>query len=182
MAKKQRKNKKCLYWGIILILFVAAAIIVYLVWDSYFRDKKSEEANIVNPTTSQTEKKIQENVNQEAEDAPDKPKTVQYDGEDPNVLEELSGVVTYAGVTGQVLMIRVNIDQYLESGECRLELKRGGATIYESVASIVQNASTATCEGFDVPVNDLGFGGDVEIVVNVNTDGKSGVINGEVSL
>ena len=78
-------------------------------------------------------------------------------------------------------MIRVNIDQYVGSGSCELTLVRGGATIYNSIASIIGGASTATCEGFDVPVAGLG-GGTVEININLSADGRSGTIRGEVGI
>ena len=41
-----------------------------------------------------------------------KDKYDEYAGEDPNEREDLTGVVTYAGVNGNNLMIRVNIDQH----------------------------------------------------------------------
>ena len=112
----------------------------------------------------------------------EKPKVVQYDGDDPNTAEELSGVVTYAGVTDGKLMIRVNIDQYLESGTCDLTLTRGGDSIYSSIASIIGGPSTATCEGFDVPVAGLG-GGQVDINISIKSaDGRQGSIRGEASI
>ena len=180
MAKKHKKQKKWISWLIVLILFVVAAAVAYLVWDAYFKDKKDDGDK--GQTGGQTEVVVEREEIVTPEDEEEKPKIVQYDGEDPNSLEELSGVVTYAGLSGGNVMIRVNIDQYLEHGECELVLKQGGVDIYSDAAGIVNSAATATCEGFDVPVNDLGAEGSVEIEVKLNADGKSGVIQGEVSL
>ena len=108
-------------------------------------------------------------------------KVEQYEGEDPNTQNDLSGVVTYAAVSNGILAIRANIDQYLEEGKCELILKRNDATIYSSIANIINSASTATCEGFDVPVEGLG-GGKVDIIINLSAGERSGSIRGEVNL
>ena len=105
----------------------------------------------------------------------------QYEGDDPNTTEELTGVITYAGVNGDKLMIRVNIDQFLDSGECGLGLRQAGMNVYNTSARVVSNASTATCEGFDVPVNELGEG-NYQITIKLNAGGKTGTINGEVNV
>lgn len=179
MAKKHKKQKKWIFRLIVLVLFVTAAVVVYLVWDAYFKDKKSNEDS--GQSNEQTE--IVEEVSEPVKtgEIVEKPKVVQYDGEDPNALEELSGVVTYAGVAGENLMVRVNIDQYLEEGECELVLMRNGTTVYNSTARIIGNVATATCEGFDVPISYLGSGA-MEVMVNLNSDGKSGVIQGRADI
>ncbi len=178
MAKKHKKSKKWISWLVMLVLFVAAAVVAYLVWDNYFRDKKSDDDQGVEQTQAMSK---EERVMEETSEVVEKPKTVQYDGEDPNIADELSGAITYAGVAGDNLMVRVNIDQYLESGECRMEVQRGGAVLYSDEAGIVQNVTTATCEGFDVPVGELGSG-EADIIITLNAGGKSGVIRGGVSL
>lgn len=106
---------------------------------------------------------------------------VQYEGDNPNKAEDLSGVVTYAGVNNDKLVIRVNIDQYLSNGSCELNLMRNGDIVYSNKANIVSSASTATCEGFDVPVNAVGSG-NTEISIKLNADERSGLIRGEVNI
>ena len=179
MAKKHKKSKKWISWLVMLILFVAAAVVTYLVWDAYFRNKEDDRSEIDNEQTEIVDSQTAEEA--EVEEVTEKPKIVQYDGDDPNSAEELSGAVTYAGVVGDNLMVRVNIDQYLEEGTCELNLLRNGATIYNSAVGIVGNVATATCEGFDVPVVEVG-GGEVEIVINLNSGDKNGVIYGETSV
>ena len=178
MAKRRKRSKKWIYWLFTLILLVAAGVVCYLVWDAYFRDK-SDQAG------SQESSEMVENK-EEAEgelksESVEKKKVEQYDGSDPNEANDLSGVVTYAGVNNGKLMIRVNIDQYLTEGKCELTLTRGGATIYNSITNIVGSATTATCEGFDVPVSELG-GGNVGINIKLKTDGRTGSIQGEANI
>lgn len=182
MSKRRKRSKKWISWLIIFVLLVGAGAVCYLVWDNYFRDKTeiktSETIETQDIKETPDENRTEGNLTSES---PKKQKVEQYDGEDPNQANELTGVVTYAGVNGGNLMIRVNIDQYLENGKCELTLRQGGATIYNSIASIIGSASTATCEGFDVPINKLG-GGKFEININLKADERTGLIRGEVNI
>ena len=166
-----------------LVLFVAAGAIVYLVWDNYFNDKKDAKQNEQRvEQVEEKEKKTSEMEQEkdEAEKAVEEKKVVQYDGKDPNGAGGLSGVVTYAGVSGGVLMVRVNIDQYLDNGKCELNLVRDGGVVYNSTAEIVGSASTATCAGFDVPIG--GLGGNYQVRVLLSSGEKTGVIEGEAAV
>ena len=191
MAQKRKRNKskKWISRFAILILLVFAAAVVYLVWDSYFKvnDKKMDDEQQIFRQIEE-EEKVEEGLEEvipetkeEELSRDEEKKVVQYEGEDPNKSESLSGVVTYAGVSDDKLMIRVNIDQFLNSGECALSLVRGGAAIYSDITSVVSSAATATCEGFDVPVEQIGSGS-VEIKIVVRAGEKTGTINGRVEL
>ena len=185
MAQKRKRNKKWIYWIVMVGLFVAAVVVAYLVWDNYFNDKKGEkqdEQMVEQVDEKKTADKVDADEEKDAaEKAVEQKRVEQYDGNNPNAAEGLSGVVTYAGVVDGKLMIRVNIDQYLDGGECRLTLVRGGASIYSGIAEIVGGASTASCAGFDVAVGELG-GGAAEININLNSSGRSGTIHGEVDI
>lgn len=182
--KKQKKTKKIIYWLFMLVLLIAAAGVTYLVWDNYFNDQKDDVETSSENNSEEKEKVRESNKNVEGElksEAPEKEKVVQYDGEDPNTAQGLSGAITHAAVSGANFVLRVNIDQYVTGGNCELTIKRNGATIYSNIVSIIGSASTATCEGFDIPVNRLG-GGPVEININLSADGKGGVIRGEANI
>ncbi|MDO4746776.1 MAG: hypothetical protein Q4A70_00305 [Candidatus Saccharibacteria bacterium] len=179
MAKKQKRNKKWISWLIILILFIAAAVVAYLVWDNYFRDKDDNRQREETPTSVVENKPVETT---ETTEITEKPKVVQYDGDDPNTAEQLSGAITHAEVSGESLMIRVNIDQYLEEGECELKLlDSSGTIIYSDLTVIMGNVATSTCEGFDVPVSEIGSG-ITEIRVGLSAGEKSGEIRGEVDI
>ncbi len=181
MVKRRKRSKKWISWLVMLILLIVAGILCYFVWDNYFKNE-TEEKSVVDevevidePVTDRIEER-----DVKKDDEVEK-KTVLYDGENPNEMEVLTGVVTYAGATGDNLMIRVNIDQYLEEGECRLALYENGAVIYRDDTQIVGGASTATCEGFNVPISEIGSG-NYEIVINLNSGEKVGTIRGEASI
>lgn len=181
MAQKRKKNNKKWLWRVIvLVLFVAAGVVAYLVWDGYFRGKSEEN---INAGEANAEESITEEGGRGREDSGEvieKEKVVLYEGEDPNEQEELTGVVTYAGVSGDNLIIRVNIDQYVTEGSCELNLVQGGSVIYADAANITTAATTATCEGFNVSTG--GLSGNYQIVIKISSNGKIGTINGEVNV
>lgn len=177
MAQKRKKsNKKWIFWVLMIVLFVVAAVVCYLVWDGYFKNKEDKP---VEEQVLMEENK--EEDSSEDEMIVEKEKVVQYEGEDPNEKEGLTGAVTYAGVSGDNLMIRVNIDQYVVDGECKLSLWRDGALAYDDAAAITTAAATATCEGFNVSLDGLS-GGNYKIVIKISSGDKAGTINGEVNI
>lgn len=185
IAKKRRRSRKWLSWLIILILLIVAFMVCFLVWDNYFNDNKTNEQEvqeqIINKEKEDENEKSIDKITEENKDDVDDKKVIQYEGDDPNLSEELSGSVTYAGVLNDKIAIRVNIDQYLSDGICVLNLISNGDTVYDESANIVNSASTATCEGFDVPVSNVGTGA-YGIEVRITSGEKSGIIKGEVEI
>lgn len=177
--KRRRKNRKKLSLILFLILIVAAGAVGYFVWNGYFRteEKGNDSSDMVEDVVLDGDMGGKGSADDMVVE--EKEPVVQYDGEDPNELDGLTGVITYADVVGDKLMIRVNIDQYLESGSCELSLIQGSVK-YSDTANI-NSVTTATCEGFDVPVNELGEG-NYQITIKLNAGGKTGTINGEVNV
>lgn len=188
MARRRRKNRKALKIALFLVLLIVAGVICFLVWQSYFsgENNNTEESVEVEQTEEvkkdngvEDEKKVIEESRDE--EVVEKEKVVQYEGENPNKQEELTGVVTYAGVNNGVLMVRVNIDQYISGGRCNLVLRQNGVDVYGASAEIIASVATSTCDGFEVPVSNIGVG-DFDIVINLNANGKTGVIRGGVNI
>ena len=183
MARRRKKSniiKNCI---LILIFLGLIGALLYPVWKNYM-NKKSQDSDTTKVETEIPEQQDNNVINTESDVKPEeteKQKIPQYDGEDPNLAAELSGAITFAEVVDGKLMIRMNIDQYLSDGECELTLKRDSSIIYTNTVNIVSNASTSSCEGFDVPTNILGTG-KIEIVINLDANNKKGVINGEANL
>ena len=184
--RRIRRNKKWLPKMLFLILLVGAIVICYFVWDAYFKVKENGQTEKEETVSVIEEKKKEE---QKPEDVTEilvqpeitKEEVPQFDEVDSNQNETITGVITYAGVSGEVLMIRVNIDQYLGSGSCELSLKQNGQEVFTDRAGIIDSAATATCEGFNVPIKEIGPG-KVNIKIIVSSNDKSGTINGEVKI
>ena len=182
MAQKRKSRKDWIYRLLIIVLLVGAGVVMFLVWNNYFKDEKRDERDTGYVDEKETRRQAgdEKKEKDEAEEVVEGKKVEQFDGDDPNVATELSGVVTYAGVNGDLLMVRVNIDQYLDSGKCELRLMQNGNVTYSSEAGVASGPSTSSCMGFDVPVNDLK--GNYEIIVKLNSGERTGVITGEVGV
>ena len=180
MMAQRKRNRKWLWWGgaVVVILMIVVAIIVTIQNNQPKLDNGDDNKN----ESSKVETGTEENTKSEqtTEEEPPK-KVVQYTGEDPNKSDDLTGVITYAGVNNGTLTIRTNIDQYLSEGTCELILERDNATIYSSRVDIWADVSTSTCKGYDVPVSELG-GGNVQIIINLTSDDRTGAIRGEVEV
>ncbi|MBR2753922.1 hypothetical protein IKD82_02060 [Candidatus Saccharibacteria bacterium] len=176
---KRCNKRKYLWFGLALAVLLVVTGVVFGATRGNGDESEPEEAEQKDVDVIVSEKNTEEV--KLSSDGTEKKKVEQYEGEDPNTQNDLSGVVTYAAVSNGILAIRANIDQYLEEGKCELILKRNDATIYSSIANIIDSASTATCEGFDVPAEGLG-GGKVDIIINLSAGERSGSIRGEVNL
>lgn len=91
-------------------------------------------------------------------DNPDGKTPEHYDGDDPNTSDNLTGSISAARFSSDesTLIVRVNIDQYLTAGSCRLEIfDEEGTVVVEKAVEITPEAATSTCAGFDVPTSEL---------------------------
>lgn len=192
MSRRKRSHKGLIWFIVFVVLIATAGVVGYFVWDGYFRDngeetkgvevkknetvKKDVETKVQKVEENKVEAEVEKNVGDDGKEV-----IVQYEGENPNESGGISGVVTYAEVSSGQLVIRVNIDQYLAGGSCTLALRNGGGLVYSDTAEIMDAASTATCAGFNVPLDGLPSGNTV-IVISVTSGEKSGEIRGEVEL
>lgn len=189
--KRKNKSKKWLFWALLVVLFVVVGVIAFVVGRVFFADKagmldqqlngqKEEQTEVV----EETEEETVEADETATEEKPDRAK--QYEGEDPNTLPELTGVITFAGrgQDGKNLEIYTQIDQYLSGGVCELILMRGDAIVDGAGRStrIIPDASTSTCEdGFEIPLAQLPAG-NYRVIINLSSGGKTGVIEGEANI
>lgn len=172
-----------------LVLILVAAAIAFGVWFFCFRDNSGSDSVDTVDTSDTSSGKVPYGAETKAEnkstDDPNaetgkKQTPSQYDGEDPNDSEEITGYISYAAINYDHLSIRLTINQYLSSGTCNLTMTSGGTTVTRS-ADIDASASTSTCQGFDIPLSDLPSGA-WQITVRITADGKSGTITGEASV
>ena len=105
---------------------------------------------------------------------------VQYEGSDPNNSASLTGVINYKAVNEDGLTLRVTIDQALGNGTCTLKLTSAGRVVTRT-ANVAQNPSSSTCEGFSIPVSELG-NGQWEIEVTVTSDDRTGILKDSITI
>ena len=69
----------------------------------------------------------------------------------------------------------------MNEGKCSLAILNDNNEIYSEEANIVGSVATSTCEGFDVPVSELG-NGKFELRIVLKSSDKTGIISGEVNI
>lgn len=181
-------------WFFMLIIFGIIAL-VFCIW--FFLIRSSSTTNNNESSTNQTNSTIdtipsstaakganssQEgsaNANNTEEPNPQTP--AQYEGENPNQKEEITGHISYTAINEDALSIRLTLNQYLTSGTCNLKMSLGSQVIEQS-APIFADPSTSSCQGFDVPLSELSTSGTWQITVQVSANGKTGIITGDYNL
>lgn len=175
-------------WFYVAIVLAVAAL-VFGMWFAFFRNNsKTPEPlvdtsnNSIGTVTPSEAKSKSENIEKEDENAETgkKQTPTQYDGEDPNSLEEITGYISYSAVNQDHLSIRLTINQFLTSGTCNLTMTSGSSTVTKS-AEVIGNASTATCQGFDIPLSELPSD-NWNISIKITSGDKTGTITGDTTL
>ena len=182
---KRKRNFRWVKWLIFLVL-IAGAITVAILVKNNFDNNKTDNNKQSTDTSKTEEKKSEEKSENNSDEKNEKSqkseeKVPQYDGESPNKSETLTGLITYADVVNDELVIRVNIDQFLQSGNCNLMMSRNGVTHYSQSVGIQESVTTSTCDGYKIPVSELPKG-DFVVEINLDSEGKSGKITGRVRI
>lgn len=184
MTKTQTKSRRVPVYrrpitiiiAIILIVAIAIAIVAFFL----LRPTKTEEAttsSTLNTSSSSTDS----NNSTAVENPPDK--AIQFEGENPNELEELTGSITRRSISSGELTVVASIDQFLSSdSNCRLVLKDSSGQEVRSTDSlpVTAEATSSACGPFTVPVNQLS--GTYTIDVIITSPDKSGHITAEINL
>lgn len=181
MRRKKRKSGKIIFGILVVVALGVAGLVAY---EYFLKPKDTEEPE---PTQIVTPTPVETPTDQGRGEVPEQPlekePVVQYDGDNPNENGGLTGVVTYAGATASNIIIRVNIDQYVDGGTCVLSLRQNGNIVFTIGAGLIADVSTSTCNGFNIPRSSIqNASGNYEISIELYSNGKSGTISGELSL
>ena len=111
---RRRNNRKWAIGGVILVVLVIAGIVTFVIWNNSQEAEQNDEVGITEvEEVKDTEKNDGETEEEYSERMAEQKRVKQYEGEDPNKAEELSGAVTYSGVNNNVLMIQESLITYL---------------------------------------------------------------------
>ena len=188
LRRRRVSPLKLLFW---LTLVLMAGFVVFSMYRFFF-DKSynlpSSPSEIIssnnpNKTNSSSDKKTssEEKPKEAEKEDNDNGKTIkQNEGEDPNSSTSITGSLTSTNKSGDKLILRANIDQYLSSGTCSLKLENSG-NVVEKTADIFPTASTSSCNGFDIPLSELSSG-TWSIIISLSSGDKVGEIKGEINL
>lgn len=171
---------------IISVLVIAGGVFAFLCIVKPFDKKTDNDANVsqksddagkssgsVDPLGEQSKKK--------EEHEKEKGIIPQNAGEDPNTLENITGIISHAGVDGGVLTVHIMLDQALgNAGTCNVTLTNAaGAAVSGSVQT--EAGPSATFCVYSVSVSSLSSG-HWQITAKVTADKKEGIISGEVNI
>lgn len=183
---KRKRNFRWVKWLVFLVLIIVAVVIIILVknnFDNNIEKENNSQQDVIDnkDKDDSSDKKPEEKSENKEQEQKQKNKAPQYEGESPNESETLTGLITYADVINDELTIRVNIDQFLQSGNCNLKMSRNGVTYYTQSVGIQESVTTSTCDGYKIPVSELPKG-DLSVEIDLDSDGKSGKITGRVRI
>lgn len=189
----QRKSKKPI---IIASVIIVALISAGLIWYYASSTKSNTENSQGQSTSSQGDSRSNDDTRGSQEDSSqpqsdkDSGQSVEhekekdlpqlYEGDNTNRSNSLTGVITTKSVSGGNLTIRNTINQLVDTGSCKLTLTSDSRTVTRSV-EIIQNPSSSTCAGFDVPVAELGQG-QWSIQIDITSGDKQATLKDTVKI
>lgn len=157
LLEKKKTNRTKLFVLVSVAAVVAVAATVYY---SVFMNKPegSQTTNTTptNKTKGDTKEQNPTSTNKPAREQ-EKQNNKQYEGSPVDNNNTLTGLINYKGLSGGELVIRTTIDQAISLGTCQLKLTNGQKVVTKT-APIAQNPSSSTCQGFNVPLAELGSG------------------------
>lgn len=169
---------------VIALAVLVSLVVALLAWYYAFSDRNTDRSQeTVTSQQNQDNKNDSDDVGVATEDSDQKPKDQSvphekekelpqlYEGGSANASSGLTGVITTKSVIGEFLVIRNTIDQMVNGGTCQLSLASSTKTVTKTVG-IVQNPSSSSCAGFDVPIAELSPGQWI-IEIRVSSEEKS---------
>lgn len=180
-SHKKRVQKIRMIIFICLLAAFSAGAYIYIAKPFETTPDTAEKTKTSTKKPQKSQKKAQTKQSQQSTEKPVAPSKTppKYEGPDPNTLDKITGSLTHVSVNSDNLVIRANIDQTI-SGECKLTLSNSNKTVIKT-APTVNNPSSSSCQGFDVPVSELGSGNwQIKIVVTANH--KTGTISGSTNI
>lgn len=182
VAKREPRRRMPLYrqpiFIIILVLIIVGVACCILLATRQNVTDESSESEVAEVETEEPPAPVMESE----DDTGDK-QVVQYEGEDPNDLEEITGSVTRASVEGEKVVISTMIDQYMVGGgDCELTLTSDGlGDAYTAGVDAIPDITVSYCEDFIVPTAEL-EPGKYQIKIVVTGENKKGTIESEVTI
>lgn len=186
-GRRKKSSVKVVIVLFVILGIIIAGIVAFLNKDkltNVFTDKKSDnstsqtgnsDANSNNDKKSDNESS--NNTNNEPTREAEKSNISQYDGEDPNKSNVITGVINADANESGTLSVRVVIDQALSSGTCTIVVSHSSGATNTVSAPVEPGPSSSFCiaEAGSAP-------GNWKITATVSADNKTGTITGEVNL
>lgn len=187
--KRRHSKRPAIIWFLVIFVLAIITTAVYFLLLQPREVKQLKQSTEVqaehfqaekNPNSNDSKSKTEEKEDLEAGKTHQTPK--QYENTDTNPTTKLTGFITYSGKDGNNLTIRITINQLLkETGTCTLTLTSTNGQKIERTATTIDNPSSATCQGFDIPLSEIPVG-DYQIDIDIKTAHQNGNIKGSITI
>lgn len=122
-------------------------------------------------------------------DDSDKDSDKDKDKGDDELNNPIEGAITMAGVSGDQVQVRARINEALDDAACELTITAPNQATYNQTVrtSASADGATATCNGFDVAINDIVKDskerkGEWKVIVKVTRGERSGELTSQFTL
>ncbi len=188
VVKKKNYKKRAIIIAASLLLLTGGAAAAYALVNNQSKDTETKSSSS-SKNLSEKEKSKATEKDSSTETGPgdlpaitetEKDSPISYEGDNPNMSSSLTGVINYKAVVGDALSLRVTIDQSVSSGLCTLTLSSNDRVVTKT-APVAQNPSSATCEGFSIPLSELGSGR-WDISLAITSGNRTGTFKDSVTI
>lgn len=172
--KIRSNKKKHLFISLAVVALLLVCAYLFITYNSRPLGNKDDRSS-----TKSTSDKPSDNTppTQEEVDAGTKQKEQTVESQPQKSL--LNASISALNKTSSTLQIRTLINK-VTSGTCTLYLQKNNVTVTKT-ASIQSLASTSTCQGFDIPLNDL-TSGDWSVKITITSPDGSQTLSNHVAI
>ena len=184
--KKTNKNKHHFLLFFFLILIIVATVVICLaIFKPLNLGKTNNPETSESTNTTKTEQKpddkkeaekTEEEKSEEIKSETEKNNS-QYEGNDPNTYEGLTGIVSYFDFSEGNIRVIAHFDQFV-SGTCSFSLTSPSGKTIAGSDSLVAEQSSSACE-FITPSTEHGTW---KVSITAAADNKRGLVAGEANL
>lgn len=187
-AAAASKSWRHSWWAAVLLILLIIAIILGIIFivkpiNPTVADPLQPESSpsTTEPSASTPDENIPDPTPTSAPEAPES-KTPHYEGQNPNTLHELTGIIATAYVENGSLKVIATINQYLQSdGTCTLTLTSASGATYTATAPATPDVTSSICGMLEIPAANL-RPGKYQASIKLEADGKTGFIEKEIEL
>lgn len=146
-------KQKIITCAIVILMFIIGGSVYFYINQKQFESVKKNKATSRVGADTKENKVIRDNKatkNAAESDRPPEPKPLAGGSK-----SEVAIIVSAINQNGDMLQIRALIQAVVSDGDCKLNGTSVSGKTVQKIAGIQPQPSTSTCQGFDIPINEL---------------------------
>ena len=176
VRRRTKKGVIVLVFAVLLALGIGGTVLALNLINSNSNNQTEEKNNTAE--NKDTDNNSTTNSDVLVSDQAEKKAPTKYEGSDPNSYNDLTGIITFGGVSENQFVISVAIDQFI-TGNCKFEATGPDGSVIAADVDIMAGPSSSFCS-YSGPVPAVH--GKYKIVVTPTSKDKTGTITGEVEI